>query len=55
MNVVHDFTYLYGFTEEAYNFQHYNLGLGGKELDPVLVDVQDPTRVNNAYFMTPPE
>ncbi|KAF9044991.1 Fungalysin metallopeptidase-domain-containing protein [Panaeolus papilionaceus] len=55
MNVVHDFTYLYGFTEEAYNFQHYNLGLGGKELDPVLVDVQDPTRVNNAYFMTPPD
>ncbi|PPQ68331.1 hypothetical protein CVT24_004812 [Panaeolus cyanescens] len=55
MNVVHDFTHLYGFTEEAYNFQHYNFGLGGKELDPVLVDVQDPSRVNNAFFATPPD
>ncbi|KAF9044990.1 Fungalysin metallopeptidase-domain-containing protein [Panaeolus papilionaceus] len=55
MNAVHDFTYLYGFTEKAFNFQHTNFGLGGKDKDSVTVSVQDPTRVNNANFATPPD
>ncbi|PPQ72396.1 hypothetical protein CVT24_002081 [Panaeolus cyanescens] len=55
MNAVHDFTYLYGFTEKAFNFQHTNFGLGGKDNDSVTVSVQDPTRVNNANFATPPD
>ena len=52
---MHDFTYRYGFTEEAFNFQLSNFGKGGKENDRVLVSVQDASGVNNANFATPAE
>jgi len=57
-NTVHDVTYRYGFTEDAFNFQFSNLGRGGsraKDGDGVLLSVQDPSGVNNANFATPPD
>lgn len=54
-NTVHDFTYRYGFTEKAFNFQGNNFGKGGKDNDFVLMSVQDGRGVNNANFATPPE
>jgi len=55
MNVMHDFSYRYGFTESAFNFQQSNFGKGGQEQDHVLVSVQDASGTNNANFATPPE
>ncbi|KAJ7089038.1 Fungalysin metallopeptidase-domain-containing protein [Mycena crocata] len=55
VNAVHDISYRYGFTEEAFNFQFSNLGNGGAAGDPVLVSVQDASGVNNANFATPPD
>ncbi|KAG6853256.1 hypothetical protein C0991_005669 [Blastosporella zonata] len=54
-NVVHDFTYRYGFTEETFNFQGNNFNKGGQGGDPVLMSVQDGRGLNNANFATPPE
>ncbi|TFK32692.1 metallo proteinase 10 [Crucibulum laeve] len=55
INTMHDFTYRYGFTEKAFNFQVDNNGKGGRAGDPVLVSVQDPSGTNNANFATPPD
>ncbi|KAF9486149.1 metallo proteinase 10 [Pholiota conissans] len=57
LNVMHDFTYLYGFTEANFNFQlGENTGkTGGQQGDPVVLRVQDPSGVNNANFATPPD
>lgn len=56
MNVMHDFSYRYGFQESAGNFQADNLGRGkGRSRDPVQVSIHDFTGVNNAQFSTPPE
>lgn len=55
MNVMHDFSYRYGFTETAFNFQLSNFGKGGEEQDRVLVSVQDASGTNNANFATPPD
>ncbi|TFK95304.1 Fungalysin metallopeptidase-domain-containing protein [Pterulicium gracile] len=55
VNMVHDITYLYGFTEAAFNFQINNFGHGGEGQDPVHVSVQDPKGANNANFGTPPD
>ncbi|KAG5644069.1 hypothetical protein DXG03_009159 [Asterophora parasitica] len=55
INTVHDFTYRYGFTEQAYNFQTDNFGKGGKGNDRVLISVQDSGGTNNANFATPPD
>ncbi|KAI8832135.1 Fungalysin metallopeptidase-domain-containing protein [Chytriomyces cf. hyalinus JEL632] len=57
-NIIHDFFYNYGFTENAANFQFDNLGKGGKEGDGVLATCQDryntdSTSRNNANFLTP--
>ncbi|QRV93483.1 extracellular metalloproteinase MEP [Ceratobasidium sp. AG-Ba] len=52
-NMVHDFTYKYGFNEKAYNFQNDNYGKGGAGNDRVKVSVQDWTGSNNANFATP--
>ncbi|KAJ7087425.1 Fungalysin metallopeptidase-domain-containing protein [Mycena epipterygia] len=54
-NTFHDFTYRYGFTEDAFNFQAYNFDRGGKEGDRVLMSVQDKTknRKNNSSFHSP--
>jgi len=55
MNVMHDFSYRYGFTESAFNFQLDNFGKGGQGRDRVLISVQDASGTNNANFATPPE
>ena len=47
VNTVHDISYLYGFTEAAYNFQNDNFGKGGSGNDRVQVSVQDPSDINN--------
>ncbi|KAK1218861.1 hypothetical protein PQX77_018432 [Marasmius sp. AFHP31] len=54
-NEFHDILYRYGFTEKAFNFQINNFGKGGKQADPVLMSVQDPSGKNNANFATPPD
>ncbi|KAK7028946.1 hypothetical protein VNI00_014786 [Paramarasmius palmivorus] len=54
-NTFHDFTYLYGFTEKAFNFQLDNFDNGGVAGDPVLMSVQDPSGLNNANFLTLPD
>jgi extracellular elastinolytic metalloproteinase len=53
-NMVHDVTYLYGFTEKAGNFQTSNFGRGGREGDSVIVNNQ-ASGTNNANFATPPD
>ncbi|TFK72838.1 hypothetical protein BDN72DRAFT_855212 [Pluteus cervinus] len=53
VNTVHDFTYRYGFTETAFNFQSNNNGKGGSANDPVLIQVQSTAGTNNANFATP--
>ncbi|KAF9020455.1 hypothetical protein BDZ89DRAFT_958355 [Hymenopellis radicata] len=53
VNSVHDVTYLYGFTEAAFNFQSNNFGNGGRGNDPVSISVQDAAGVDNADFSTP--
>ncbi|KAF8068664.1 metallo proteinase 10 [Lyophyllum atratum] len=55
INTVHDFTYRYGFTEKAFNFQNKNFGKGGKGGDRVSISVQDASGLNNANFATPPD
>ncbi len=47
-NVLHDLTYLYGFTEAAGNFQQTNYRQQGNSGDPILVEVQDGGSLNNA-------
>ena len=55
MNMVHDITYRYGFTEKAFNFQMSNFGRGGRENDGIVMSVNNKTRENDATFFTPPE
>ena len=52
---MHDITYRYGFTEEAFNFQLDNNGKGGLGDDRVSISIQDGSGVNNANFATPEE
>ncbi|TPX47668.1 hypothetical protein CcCBS67573_g10236 [Chytriomyces confervae] len=57
-NIIHDFFYNYGFTENAANFQFDNLGKGGLEGDGVIATCQDRYNTdtssrNNANFLTP--
>ncbi|KAM5541103.1 hypothetical protein V8D89_005236 [Ganoderma adspersum] len=54
-NTMHDISYQYGFTEAAFNFQTNNFDKGGVGNDPVRVDAQDASGVNNAFFATPPD
>ncbi|KAF8056609.1 Fungalysin metallopeptidase-domain-containing protein [Lyophyllum atratum] len=54
-NTIHDFSYRYGFTESAFNFQTNNLGKGGSGNDRVTISVQDSAGTNNADFSTPPD
>ncbi|KAG8688056.1 hypothetical protein FRC08_011642 [Ceratobasidium sp. 394] len=51
-NMLHDFTYNYGFNEAAYNFQNDNHGKGGAGGDRVMITVHD-SEGNNAQFFTP--
>ncbi|QRV93481.1 extracellular metalloproteinase MEP [Ceratobasidium sp. AG-Ba] len=54
-NMIHDWTYKYGFTEEAFNFQNDNGKSGGAGNDRVQLSVQDASGSNNANFATPPD
>ncbi|KAH6576872.1 hypothetical protein BASA60_004338 [Batrachochytrium salamandrivorans] len=54
-NMVHDTLYQYGFTEPAGNFQMDNFGKGGKGGDPIILDIQNSKKKNNAYFYSPPD
>ncbi|TPX70025.1 hypothetical protein SpCBS45565_g01999 [Spizellomyces sp. 'palustris'] len=54
-NAIHDLLYVYGFDEKAGNFQHDNLGRGGKGGDTVIANAQDGSGYNNANFATPPD
>ncbi|KAJ1329952.1 hypothetical protein BSLG_010757 [Batrachochytrium salamandrivorans] len=54
-NMMHDITYQYGFTERAGNFQTNNFGKGGRGNDAVVINVLNPSDVNNADFLTPPD
>jgi len=52
-NVIHDYLYSIGFTEELWNFQQDNFGKGGAGQDAVSLQVQDGSGTNNANFGTP--
>jgi len=54
-NLIHDTLYRAGFTPAAGNFQEENLGLGGRDGDPVLAEAQDGSGTDNANFATPPD
>jgi len=54
-NVMHDFTYYYGFDESAGNFQDFNYGRGGRGTDYVRAETQDGSGLNNANFLTLPD
>lgn len=54
-NIIHNLSYLYGFTEPAGNFQANNLGRGGFGNDYVIAHAQDAGGVNNAMFSSPPD
>jgi hypothetical protein len=49
-NLIHDVSYMYGFTEAARNYQTNNLGRGGLGNDAVLAEAQDNSGTNNANF-----
>ena len=54
-NIMHDFSFHYGFDEAAGNFQFSNYsgdGIGG---DYVNAEAQDGSGTNNANFATPPD
>ena len=52
-NLMHDWSYRFGFTEVAGNFQDNNYGRGGRADDPVLAESLDGSNVNNATFSAP--
>ncbi|MEZ5003816.1 MAG: T9SS-dependent M36 family metallopeptidase [Chitinophagales bacterium] len=52
-NMVHDIMYLYGFDEQAGNFQSNNFGNGGLGGDQVFAEGLDGSGFNNANFFTP--
>ena len=54
-NIIHDYLYSAGFTEQFWNFQMDNFGKGGAGGDQVSAQVQDGSGVNNANFGTPDE
>jgi extracellular elastinolytic metalloproteinase len=59
INMLHDVSYRYGFTEVAGNFQTNNFGKGGQQGDEVRGMAQFAgatlTSLNNATFSTPPD
>ena len=54
-NIIHDLLYVYGFNEEAGNFQENNYGNSGAENDSVNAEAQDGSGSCNANFGTPPD
>ncbi len=53
INLIHDYLYSIGFTEQLWNFQQDNFGRGGAGRDAVSGQVQDGSGINNANFGTP--
>ena len=51
---MHDLLYSLGFTEAAGNFQEVNGNTNGVGGDPVILNSQDGSGLNNANFLTPP-
>ncbi len=54
-NIMHDFTWHYGFDEAAGNFQARNYTGEGRGADAVFAEAQDGSGTNNANFATPPD
>lgn len=52
-NMIHDFSYVYGFDEASGNFQSNNYGNGGNGGDYVNMHVDDGSGINNANMATP--
>ena len=52
-NYLHDWSYTFGFTEAAGNFQTNNYGKGGEQDDHVLAETLDGSDTNNAVFSAP--
>lgn len=52
-NMMHDFSYIFGFNEAAGNFQMSNYGKGGSGNDFVRAEAQDGSGIDNANFSTP--
>jgi hypothetical protein len=52
-NLIHDYLYSIGFTEQLWNFQFDNFGKGGAGNDAVIAEVQDGSGTNNANMGTP--
>ena len=52
-NYLHDWSYIFGFTEAAGNFQENNYGKGGEQDDYVLAETLDGSDTNNATFSAP--
>ncbi len=52
-NMIHDFSYVYGFDEAAGNFQSNNYGNGGNGADYVNMHIDDGSGINNANMATP--
>ena len=55
VNLVHDISFHYGFTERAGNFQQENYSNLGRNDDPMVVDIQDSTSVNTSSALIPPD
>ncbi|MET0164320.1 MAG: M36 family metallopeptidase, partial [Vicinamibacterales bacterium] len=53
VNRFHDRTYMLGFTEQSFNFQHDNFGRGGAGNDRISAEGQDSSDTNNMNFSTP--
>jgi len=51
-NILHDFYYVYGFTEKYGNFQTNNWGRGGEGNDQLIVFIQNSGGNNNAYMIS---
>ncbi len=54
-NVMHDYFYALGFTEESGNFQEDNFDRNGRGEDQLLADIHDGRFTNNAAMAVPPD
>ena len=55
VNLAHDISFHYGFTEKAGNFQSENYTNLGEDDDPMVVDIQDNQFVNTSFALIPPD
>lgn len=54
-NYMHDLSYIYGFDEEAGNYQQNNYGNGGEDGDYVRAEGNDGSGIANASFFVSPD